>query len=206
VRLNLSFLLVPAVIMYAPGRPVSAMLGWLVGIALAITWHEIGHAVAFKAYGHEPQIGLVGFIGFTFSERARELSERQMLVVVAAGPGASLLLAGIALFVRDTVFAGAARHPLDVFVVINVVTGLFNLLPIYPLDGGRILRSLVSMASPTHGAKAAHAVSLGIALLALVYAVNHEMQITGLLLLGTAGMNLSALRATAQRPESAAPR
>lgn len=194
MRLNLSFLLVPAVLMYAPGRPVSVMLTWLVSIAVAIMWHEIGHGVAFKAYGHEPEISLMGFMGLTYSSAMRRLTDRQLLVIAAAGPGAGLLLGGIAQVVRDTLFADAYAHPLDVFIKINVVVSLFNLLPVFPLDGGRIVKSLMTMASPMHGEKAAHVVSLGVAGIALLYAVNHQMQITALILLGIAAMNFGALR------------
>lgn len=194
VRLNLSFLLVGAVFMYAPGRSVSLMLMVVGIIAGSVLWHEIGHAVAFKAYGYEPEIVLMGPMGLTYSRTERQPSERETLFITAAGPAAGFLLAGVALALRDTFFADAYRHPLDLVVLINVVFNVFNLLPAYPLDGGRIVKAVMQMLSPAHGEKASQVVSLAAAGLGVIYSVNHDMQFTALILLGIAAINFGGLR------------
>lgn len=194
VRLNVSFLLVGAVFTYAPGRSVSTIV-MLMGIVLvSILWHEIGHAVAFKWFGYEPEITLLGIMGLTYARTEREPSDGQSLIIASAGPAAGLLLAAVAQVLRDTLFAEAYRHPLDLVVLVNVVFNLFNLLPAYPLDGGRIVKSIMQMLSPGRGEKAAHAVSLVAAGAALVYSMNNDMQVAALMLLGIAGLNFSALR------------
>lgn len=194
VRFNLSFLLVGAVLMYSPGRSLSTMLT-VVGIfAVSVLWHELGHAVALRAFGHESEISLAGIVGLTVSDGMHRLSNVQALVVAAAGPGAGLLLAGVAQIVRDSMFAGHLRHPLDLVVLINVFINLFNLIPVFPLDGGRIVRALMDMASPRYGEKAASAVSLVAAAIGILWSVNHEMELTALMLLGVAGMNFTILR------------
>ena len=170
-------------------------------IVVSVLWHEMGHAVAFKAFGHDAEISLAGILGLTFSSAARELTKGQMLVVASAGPGAGLLLAGLAQIVRDSMFAGYYRHPLDLVVMINVVFSLFNLLPAYPLDGGRIVKSIMEMLSPAHGEKVANVVSLVVAGMALMYALHRGMELTALMLLGVAGINFTGLRTRASRHE-----
>lgn len=115
-----------------------------------------------------------------------------MLLVASAGPAAGVLLAGVAQMLRDTMFADAYRHPLDLLVLINVVISLFNLLPAYPLDGGRIAKSVLQMLSPRASESAAQVVSLVAAGLPIVYTVNHGMEITALMLLGVAALNFGA--------------
>jgi stage IV sporulation protein FB len=200
VHLNVSFLLVAGVFLYAPGRSVSSMLVVIAMLLVSILWHEIGHAVAMKAYGYEPEISLMAFMGLTYSSAERRPSDREELLIASAGPAAGLLLAGLAQMLRETMFADAYSHPLDALVIINVAVSVFNLLPAYPLDGGRIAKSLLQMVSPRGGETAAQVVSLVAAGLAIVYSVNHGMEITALILLGVAAVNFGGLKSKLTGP------
>jgi stage IV sporulation protein FB len=194
VRFNLSFLLVAAVFMYGPGRSISSILMLMGILAISVLVHEFGHALAFKLYGLESEISLMGFMGLTAPNSSRQLTNTEMLVVSGAGPAAGLLLAAFAYMIRDTFFHSAFNHPLDLVVMVNVWINLLNLVPIFPLDGGRIMKSLLELASPSYGEKAAYAVSLVAAGIAIMYAVNNDFQITAIFLLGFAGLNFTALR------------
>jgi len=74
---------------------------------------------------------------------------RGMMLVAAAGPAANFVLAWLAallMHVTDRLpaqAAGIAETLIEVFVLANLVLGLFNLLPIPPLDGGRIVVGLL---------------------------------------------------------------
>jgi Zn-dependent protease len=98
------------------------------------------------------------FAGFMFgwakpvpvNERNLRSPKRDMLWVAAAGPGANLAMAiAWALLAKALTFA--ADSPVIVFwiavanagIVINAIIGIFNLIPLLPLDGGRILASLL---------------------------------------------------------------
>lgn len=116
------------------------------GIA-ALLLHELGHALAFRRYGVPSSISfwiLGGFTVPTDLEAATRLSDRQMLVVVLAGPLIGLSI-GAATVAAAFVFQDAARsirEPLFLWMFVNLGWGIFNLLPIASLDGGRALEYL----------------------------------------------------------------
>ncbi len=102
------------------------------------------------------QLRLLGHVGFMFgwakpvpvaAWKFRD-PRRGMMVVAAAGPGMNFLLAWIgALFLPD---APGSLHPLAEsfllsFLITNLVLGLFNLIPLPPLDGGRIVVGLLPL-------------------------------------------------------------
>ena len=113
-------------------------LPWLAGAAAAACVHELGHLLAIWLLdaGHpEFRMGCTGAkIHTAFSEPWREF------ICAAAGPTASLLLLLVAkLFPR--------------IALCGFVQGLYNLLPIYPLDGGRMLCSALKEWLPAKAEK-----------------------------------------------------
>lgn len=112
-----------------------------IGVLLSILVHELGHAVTAGWLRLQP-IGIVihGFGGYTqYRIHPRPGSG---LLVSFAGPLAQLLLgAGL-------LFAPAMVPELQVLATFNIFWALFNLLPIFPMDGGRILAYLLGLAIP----------------------------------------------------------
>ncbi len=71
---------------------------------------------------------------------------RGMALVAAAGPAANFVLAWLAvLALRFTAFGTLGERFLSYFILSNLVLGLFNLLPIPPLDGGRVVVGLLPL-------------------------------------------------------------
>ena len=104
---------------------------------LAATLHELGHCAALKLAGSGvAQLRLSG-LGAELTPR-RALSYAAELPVALAGPGVSLLSAVLAAHWGHYLFAG-----------LSLALGLFNLLPIHPLDGGRVIRGLCALLLPT---------------------------------------------------------
>ncbi len=104
--------------------------------------HELGHAFVARRMGLGPvKIVLHGFGGLThFSKRP---NNKQGVIVSMAGPVAGLAL-GVVSWGLSRVVLGPESHVLSVIgfqflIWINLFWSLFNLLPMYPLDGGQVL-------------------------------------------------------------------
>src|ERR1700693_3466059 len=104
-----------------------------------VVLHEFGHAFAAKAFGiNTPDITLLPIGGVARLERMPE-EPLQELIIAAAGPAVNLIIA-LCLFITGGSFVyppTAASSLNDVLLTINVVLLLFNLLPAFPMDGGR---------------------------------------------------------------------
>jgi len=116
-------------------------LGFGVLVLGSILVHELGHAVAGRRLGLTPQaILLHGFGGLCQYDRApRGL---QGALVSAAGPAAGLVLgvvAVVAYFNLRGMLPEWGTWALLNLAVVNIFWSLFNLLPMYPLDGGHVV-------------------------------------------------------------------
>lgn len=126
-------------------------------VALAITFsllvHEYGHAFVAKRYNLSPSILLHAFGGFCVTAREAR-SDGDDARVVMAGPAMGLVLAGLValiyVFAPGVVAASPVTNTLFTALLwINVVWSLVNLLlPIWPLDGGRLFHLLLRRLKP----------------------------------------------------------
>src|SRR5437868_12115434 len=116
---------------------------------LCVVLHEFGHGLAAKAYGiNTPDITLLPIGGVARLERIPE-EPKQELVIAAAGPAVTAIIA-LSLFVVIASRGGelgASVQSGDMVVnlfKINIWLLLFNLIPAFPMDGGRVLRALLA--------------------------------------------------------------
>ncbi len=130
-----------------------AGLNWVLGISAAILLfvcvlvHELSHSLVARRYGIDVR-GITLFIFGGVSQTAEEpRSAREEFWMAIAGPAMSFLLAGV--FAGIEVLGHAARWPMAAVVLvgylamINFFLAVFNLVPGFPLDGGRVLRSII---------------------------------------------------------------
>lgn len=126
---------------------------WILGIVgalglfLSIILHEVAHAVVARHF----DIRISGITLFIFGGVAEMENEppnaRSELLMAIAGPlasyGLALLFQGIALMLPPVSAADPLAAVFVYLALINVILATFNLIPAFPLDGGRVLRAAI---------------------------------------------------------------
>lgn len=161
------------------GHGTAAMLrGTLLILAVfaTVVLHELGHALTARRFGVRTRdITLLPIGGIARLEKLPD-QPRQQLLVALAGPATSLaialLLFGLVRLLGGPLGLGleSARSAGGTFLTqlmwINVSLAVFNLLPGYPMDGGRILRALLAMRmAPERATQTAARVGQGVAVI-----------------------------------------
>ena len=158
------------------------------GMFGSIVFHELAHSLVARTYG----IRIAGITLFIFGGVAELEDEpptpKSEFVVAIAGPISSVILGG-ALFLiaslAETTSSPEVRSVLGYLMVINIALAVFNLIPAFPLDGGRMLRAILwwrngDLRKATRLASLLGA-ALGIALMGFgVYTIFQGAQIGGL--------------------------
>lgn len=160
----------------SPGNTWLNLLIWVVCGFVSILVHELGHALAYRAFGSWSAITLHGFGGYAEADVAPRAAWKRLLVAMG-GPAAGFLLCLVAHLILNAVGWDAKTttvHPLVhnalyFLFLMNLFWNLFNLLPILPLDGGRVFRELLAMFRAPNPDAIAHGLSFVVALLLGVY-------------------------------------
>ncbi|MBA3715161.1 MAG: site-2 protease family protein [Pyrinomonadaceae bacterium] len=131
---------------------ISTGTAWTVGVIstaiffLSIFGHELAHALIARAEGIEiEEIVLHPFGGLARLRREPDNPRAEFRIAVA-GPAASFIFAVLLLGAAILVEAGGYRMAATIFLMVgtgNLLLAVFNLLPGYPLDGGRVLRAFL---------------------------------------------------------------
>lgn len=103
---------------------------WLLAAVLSAIIHECCHIMAIRCFGKEIICVEIGMMGAQI--RTEPLYGWREILCMAAGPAGSLAQLFLFRWLPLTAFCG-------------IIQGLFNLIPVYPLDGGRILECLLRM-------------------------------------------------------------
>lgn len=163
--------------------PIGMVL-WATVIFFSILVHEYGHALTAVAFGQRASIDLVGFGGLT-RRGGKKIKLWQEFLIVLNGPLAGFLLYGISVFFQYR-FSSILRHTglddiLNISIEINLVWTVLNLLPVQPLDGGRIMSIILEAVLGFRGVKIALFVSIVFSLCLAFYAFMHNWLIGGIL-------------------------
>ncbi len=156
VRLHFTFVLLLVFLLFigVGGRQSGASTAlYILGLFASVLLHEFGHALMAKRYGIRT-LEIVMFPIGGVSRPERQPKAREELWIALAGPTVNLLIA-IALLAWVATQQGFVeleklREPTDAnlaerLALGNLMLWLFNLLPAYPMDGGRILRAFLAM-------------------------------------------------------------
>jgi stage IV sporulation protein FB len=198
VRVHPLFWLVAAGLGWEEGH-LELVLAWIVCMLVSILVHEYGHGLTAKVFGGSPSIVLWGLGGLCYSQTERQ-TIGQRLAVILMGPGAGFLLCAAVMAVTSLFVGVTPEEHFDMarkvlwlgpgsitigekfqtnvginiywfLVQINLLWGLINLLPIWPLDGGRVSELLLSSYDRSRGARWCHVVSLLLAGILAVVAI-----------------------------------
>jgi Zn-dependent protease len=182
VRIHVTFLLFLAWIWFSSYQ-VEGSSGAAKGVLFililfaCVLLHEFGHAFAARAFGiRTPDITLYAIGGVARLNRIPD-KPWQELIVAIAGPLVNVVIAAILIFgIHVTAGLQQIEHlesprieMLAKVASVNVMLVLFNLIPAFPMDGGRVLRALLAMVMPyTQATQIAARIGQG---LAVVFAV-----------------------------------
>jgi Zn-dependent protease len=164
--LHSTLIILPALALLLNGGPGLAsalfLLLYLIALFGCVVLHELGHALMARYYGIRTESITLYPIGGV--ARLEHMSEKpgEEICIALAGPAVNLVLAGLlapaALLALPMVLHGdAPLHPATQLVGLlgqlagmlclgNIMLMLFNLLPCFPMDGGRVLRALLTFA------------------------------------------------------------
>ena len=136
---------------------IQYLLIWIAVVFVSILVHELGHALAFRRFGSGSHIVLWMFGGLAVPYASVGQRWKQ-IVVSLAGPVAGFILCGLVYGSHKLWHWGARENGLPVFYLysalfsVNLIWGIFNLLPVLPLDGGHVCAKSSARANGAGGA------------------------------------------------------
>lgn len=212
VRVHFFFLLTALLLgsMGGSGSP-SLLAAWVGTMFVSVLLHELGHAVAGRAYGLTPVIELHGMGGTTSwtASKRQQLGHGAGLVISFAGPLVGIVVGAIAVGVLMSqgasggdvwnMFLGRDRSELGqlahIVLFINLGWSAFNLMPVLPLDGGQIMAHLVGVMTRDRAPRLPHFLSIAFAGVLALFALTTQWLFLGILAALYIYRNVQALQA-----------
>jgi Zn-dependent protease len=156
VRIHWTFLLLPTWIyvsnLAAGTGAVAATVAvlFILAIFACVLLHEMGHALMARRFGIPTHDITLLPIGGLASLQRMPRQPWQELAIAVAGPAVNVIIASaifVGMLLIDPI-AGPASSFVTQLAIVNVILVVFNMLPAFPMDGGRVLRSVLAMTMP----------------------------------------------------------
>ncbi len=178
IKLDASFFVMAFMLSYGRISAPVLLAEWLIVVTISILLHEFGHALIGRRFGLEPTITLHSFGGLTSWSAWQPLTPLQELVISLAGPMAGFLF-GALVFLANPIFLASNSIVLEQayqdFLWVNIGWGIFNLLPMLPLDGGNACAAIERHLTAKPEAAVTSVVSFIVAAVVLILALaNHS--------------------------------
>jgi len=147
VALLIAFLLAPRIDEVAPN--LDGVLVYVAGLAFAVLLylsvlaHEASHALMAQFFGMSVRSMTLHFLGGVTEIEGEAESPKREFWIGVVGPLASLAIGLAALGAAVVTPDGLVRFALEALAAANIVVAVLNLVPGLPLDGGKVLRSIV---------------------------------------------------------------
>lgn len=113
----------------------------IAAIPAAVLMHELAHALVAGIWGIRTDgiyLHILGGLALATDPAARALTHPKKMAILSAGPASNLICCAAALGLTHVVDTRLLCKLLEWIAIVNLVMGAFNLLPIWPLDGGQI--------------------------------------------------------------------
>ena len=184
IRISPMFWIITFVLGWGDGDLQNILL-WVGCVLVSIIVHEMGHALTNRIFGRRPAIVLHGMGGLCFSD-GPTLSSWKRALVLFNGPLAGFLVYGVILAALSgrTITDPILKEILNNLVFINLIWGLVNLVPVWPMDGGQILGVFLTKLFKRRGQELTHGISLLIAALGAMYVYQSTEDVYLTMLLG----------------------
>jgi Zn-dependent protease len=217
VRVHPAFWIVPLFIfwsfleVYSGPMRIKLLIIAELCVFVSILVHEMGHALCAKAFGWPPEVVIYWFGGYAAFQPYHGYTRGRSVIVSAAGPVAQLLLyAAIWLplhFYGEIRFAFWTRrfgeegqllilHATEFLLWINLIWPLFNLIPVQPLDGGRISNDLCEMIFHRNGLEWSLKIGILAGGIACAYFLKNHYNFAGIFMGVLAFQSFQSLQAT----------
>lgn len=135
IHISVFIILVPPVLWFA------GCLKEYAAAFFSIVLHELGHIIVARIYGCKPGLIRIMPVGLSVSINEKGCSKSASLLIYSAGPVVNLLILSMAALFAS--FLKADGFFITV-VLVNTYLAAFNLIPAFPMDGGRILLELLA--------------------------------------------------------------
>ncbi len=139
---------------------------WVAIATVGVLLHELGHALVARRYGRQPTIALHSLGGLT--SWTGDLTGGRRFLVSMAGPAVGVVLGIAALVLRRALqLPEGSRGDMVLYylVWVNLGWAVFNLLPLLPMDGGKMMASLMELLFGARGWTIARVISIVLAVL-----------------------------------------
>ncbi len=135
---------------------------WVAIIFVSVLVHELGHALVSLAFRYRPSIQLVALGGLTQPNAPGPIPWNREVLVTLAGPLVGASFGFLCQRAAGSTDSEVAAYALGNAAVANFVWAAFNLLPVLPLDGGRISAAVLTRAFGKAGFAAAQLLAIGV--------------------------------------------
>ncbi len=181
---------------------------WVVVVFVCVLVDELGLAVTIRSFGYQPAVLLHMIGGLTSWQPEEELAPARRIVSTLAGPFVGFALAAGAWVLRGPMEIGSTgllRDALWWTLLVNVVWGVFNLIPIRGLDGGQAVGGFLELVAPRRGKQLAEGVYVLTGVAAIVFGILNELYLLAIFaaVLTFGGMFSRTPRARPRRPAPA---